>query len=345
VTGNNRMVVAYVSCAGSGEVFVLGLDTQHGTLHELQRVALGGTLMPMAPNPSHKRLYVARRSPPLAVLSLGIAADGRLTLLGEASLPASMAYIAADRSGRFVLSASYGEHQLAVNSIDADGVAGPVLQVVATEPNAHAVQAAPSNRHIFATSLGGGLLRRFDFDVQCGRLTPHAEPRVAIDGISGQAAGPRHMAFHPNGRWLYVLNELDATIIVFDFNSANGATTPLQRIGSLPSAFSGTAWAAEIRIASHGRHLYTSERGASTLAAFSIDAADGRLALIGHQPTQTQPRGFALDPGGRWLVAAGQRSHRVCVHAIDTDSGALGPAGASLQVGTDPNWVEIIALS
>jgi 6-phosphogluconolactonase len=337
--------VAYVPSAGSGELRVLALDAQTGALTELQCLALGGALMPMALNPQRTRLYVARRSAPLAVLSLSIGSDGRLALLGEAPLPVSMAYITTDRSGRFLLSASYHEHRVAVSAIDDEGVARDVLQVIPTEPNAHAIQADPSNCHVFATCLGGELLRHFDFDARSGRLSDHADARSVMAHAPDRRAGPRHLVFHPNGRWLYVLNELDASVAVFDLDGASGATRPVQRIDSLPPGFSGVPWAAEIRLSPDARHLYTSERRSSTVAAFDIDAADGRLALIGHQPTELQPRGFAIEPGGRWLLAVGQLSHQVCSHAIDPRTGALGPAGARLAVGTDSTWVETLALA
>jgi 6-phosphogluconolactonase len=337
--------VVYVPSAGSGELRVLALEATTGALTELQCLALGGALMPMALNPQRTRLYVARRSAPLAVLTLSIGRDGRLTPLGEAPLPVSMAYITTDRSGRFLFSASYHEHQVAVSAIDVEGVAREVLQVIPTEPNAHAIQADPSNHHVLAPCLGGELLRHFDFDARTGRLTDHAVPRLLMDHGPSQRAGPRHLVFHPNGHWLYVLNELDASVAVFAFDARSGNACMLQRVGSLPPAFSGAPWAAEIRLAPDGRHLYTSERRSSTLAAFSVDAADGRLALIGRQPTETQPRGFAIEPGGRWLVAVGQLSHHVCSHAIDPRTGALGPAGARLAVGSDATWVETLELS
>jgi 6-phosphogluconolactonase len=320
--------LAYVSCAGSGEIRVLGLDPHNGSLRELQRLDLGGRLMPMALHPQRTHLYVARRSPPLAAISLRIDAMGRLHPVAEAPLPASMAYISCDRSGRFLFSASYDAHLVAVNAIDDQGIVGAVLQQLPTEPNAHAIGAGPGNR--------------FVFDARSGWLTPHAQPMQLVAPVAGGRAGPRHFAFHPNGRWLYVIHELDASIAAFDFDAASGGIQPLQRVDSLPPGFDGEPWAAELRIATDGRHLYSSERRSSTLAAFAIDPSTGRLSLIGHRATETQPRGFALDPTGRWLLCAGQESGRVSSHPVHAASGVLGPAAASIEVGADPNWVETL---
>ncbi|MEO5695708.1 MAG: lactonase family protein [Burkholderiaceae bacterium] len=339
--------IVCVSDSGSGEIVVLVLDAHRGVLEVRQRVALGGTIMPLTPSPDRTRLYVARRSPPLAVVSLAIDADGQLSPLAEADLPASMAFLATDGSGRWLFSASYGGDVVAVSRVDAQGIARAVTQVVPTEPHAHAIHADPSNRFVVATCLGGDLLRRFAFDADnagATTLTDHAEPRLPIEPRGAHRPGPRHLAFHPNGTLLYVLNELDASVAVFGFDADSGALDLRQRVDTAPPGLDGEPWAAEIRIAANGRHLYTSERRSSTLAAFRIDPASGAVTLLGHQPTEAQPRGFALDPGGRWLVAAGEATGGLRCHAIDPHTGALGPGGASLAIGSTPSEIEIIAL-
>jgi 6-phosphogluconolactonase len=329
-----------VSTAGGGELRVLEVDARQGTLIERQCLVLGGALMPMALNPQRNRLYVSRRSVPYAVLSLAIDSEGLLSLMGESALPVSMAYIATDRTGRFLFSASYGEHQIAVSTVDALGVARDVIQRIDTEPHAHAIQADLGNGHVFATCLGGDLMRRFDFDAQTGRLSDHAEPRVPVLHAASARTGPRHFVFHPNRRWMFVLNELDASVAAFGIDAGTGRTSPMQVISSLPPGFAGEPWAAEIRLLPDGLGLVVSERRTSTLTAFRIDAASGALSLVGRQPTQTQPRGFAITPDGHWLVVAGQVSNRVAVHPIDAVTGAIGPYGPALDVGADPTWVE-----
>ena len=115
---------------------------------------------------------------------------------------------------------------------------------------------------------------------------------------------------HRTRRFVYLLNELDAAIDVLAFDGARGTLAPLQTIGSLPPGFSGAPWAADLHLTPDGRFLYSSERRSDTLAAFRVDPADGRLTLVGHFPTEAQPRGFGITPDGRFLVAAGQRSDR-----------------------------------
>lgn len=334
------MNVVYVSNADSGDIRVLQLGAD-GALNEAQRFDTGGMVMPLAASPDRRRLYAALRSEPLAVLTLAIdAGSGRLRKLGEAPLPVSMAYLACDRSGRFVLSASYGGNQVAVSPIDAQGIVQAAQQVLATPPNAHAVQTDPSNRWAFATSLGGGQLMQYRFDADTGRLTPNEPPALVIR----EGAGPRHFRFHPNGRFVYLMNELDATIDVLAFDTEPGMLAPLQTVASLPPGFDGGApWAAELHLTPDGRFLYSSERRSSMIAAFAVDAANGRLSLISHTPTETEPRGFAIDPTGRFLLAAGQKSDRLTVHAIDGASGRLTTLH-SHPMGRNPNWVEIVDL-
>jgi 6-phosphogluconolactonase len=332
--------IVYVSNADSGEISVLALDEARGMPTKLQTVPCHGIVMPMAVSPDQRVLYAARRNEPWSVLAFSIdPRDGRLTWMAEAPLPQSMAHIAVDGSGRWLFSASYGGNLLALSPIDAQGRPAAASCGLPTEPKAHAMRSHPSNRFVYATSLGGGLLMQFRFDAASGALTPLAPAAVA----ARPGAGPRHIAFHPNGEYLYLLNELDATLEVFSLDREAGTLRPLQTVATLPPGCSGEPWAAELRLTPDGRFLYSSERRSSTLAGFAVDAQTGLLAAIGHWPTQTQPRGFAISPSGRFLIAAGQLSNAVGVHAIDTETGHLSLRHEH-AVGRNPNWVEAIAL-
>ncbi len=330
----------YVSNADSGDISVLRMDAASGALTPLRSATVSGAAGPMAISPDRRFLYVARRTAPTAVLGFAIdARSGELAPLGEAELPASMAYIATDRTGRHLFSASYGGHLLCVGGIASNGVPQPVQQVVPTEPNAHAVLVDPSNRFVLATSLGGDIVMQQRFDTTNGRLSANTPPAVHVR----KGAGPRHLVFHPGGRFVYLLNELDASIDVFAFDPDQGLLVPLQTITSLPAGMSGAPWAADIHVTPDGRFLYSSERRSSSLAAFRVDAATGQLSLIGHVPTESQPRGFNIDPRGRFLLAVGQLSHRLSRYSIDADSGALNKLN-DFAVGQGPHWIQIIDL-
>ena len=333
--------VVYVSNADSQEVSVLSLERSTGELKLIETVGVGGTAMPMALSPDRRMLYVALRSQPFRVVSFAIdAKTGRLTKRGEASLADSMANIDVDRSGRWLFAASYGGHKITVNAIGQDGNVGAVQQVMATAPNAHAIHADAANRYVLATSLGGDNVSVWRFDAATGKLSANEPALVTTQAKSG----PRHFVWDASQRHAYLLCELDASLYAYDWDAAKGALQEVQRTTALPSGFSGGApWAADLHLTPDGRFLYASERRSSTLAAYRVDAASGRLELIGHVPTEKTPRGFAIDPSGRFLIAAGQDSHAVTVHAIDSSSGALTVVGRT-PLGKNPNWVEIVEL-
>jgi 6-phosphogluconolactonase len=331
----------YVSNADSGDVWVYHLDPQRAELSPVQRVMVGGQVMPLALDPSKRFLYAARRSDPLEVLSFSIdPLNGELGAIGAAPLPHSMANIATDRSGRWLLGASYGGDQIAVSPIGADGAVRAAQQVLATPPHAHAIHADPSNCFVFATSLGGGAMLQFRFDETTGQLTPNAPAAL----VPHEGASPRHFVFGRDGRFVYLLNELDAKIDVLAFDRSAGTLRALQTIASLPPGFEGEPWAADLHLTPDGRFLYSSERRSSTLAAFRVDAASGELAPIGRTPTEAQPRGFAITPDGRHLIAAGQRSHHLSVYAIDAASGALLKR-TECTTGQNPNWIEVVEMN
>jgi 6-phosphogluconolactonase len=330
----------YVSHAERGDIHVLHLDEATGALTPTQRVEVGGTVMPLALSPDRRVLYAARRSEPLAVASFAIdPKSGTLSQLGEAPLPHSMANIATDRSGRWLLSASYGGNLVAVSPIGADGVAQAATQVVPTGPNAHAIVSDASNRFVFATNLGGGVVLQMRFDAGTGQLTPNEPPSIAVRA----GAGPRHLAWHSSGRWLCLLNELDASIDVFAFDAGSGTLAHRHTVSSVPAGFDGTPWAADLHFTPDGRFLYSSDRRSHTLAAFSFEASGGCLGLLGHTPVPAEPRGFNITADGRWLIVAGQAAQRVALFRIDAPGGALSAAGEH-EVGRGPNWIETVPL-
>ncbi|MEJ8825287.1 beta-propeller fold lactonase family protein [Variovorax humicola] len=334
------MFAVYVSNAESGDISVLHLDPAQRTLKPVQTVDVGGEVMPLALSPKRDRLYAARRSEPREAPSFAIdARTGELSKLGAGPLPHSMAYISTDSTGRYLFSASYGGNLVAVNAIDDNGVVQATLQVLPTGPNAHAILPAPCNHFVLSTSLGGKVVNQFRFDSATGQLTPNAPPSMTPH----EGASPRHFVFSRDSRFVYLLNELDATIDVLAYDAFAGTLSAVQNIGTLPSGFSGEPWAADLHLTPDGRFLYSSERRSNTLAGFRVDAANGTLSLVGHTPTEAQPRGFNITPDGQFLIASGQRSQRLRLYAIDSESGNLAPIGDA-PAGRGANWVESIML-
>ncbi|HYF21169.1 MAG TPA: beta-propeller fold lactonase family protein [Ramlibacter sp.] len=324
--------LAFVSCADSGEVRCFAVDDT-GRLREQQVLALGGMLMPLAQHPSLPRLYVARRSDPMAVITLSIADDGTLASLHEAALPDSMAYLSCDRQGRWLFSASYGGSLVAVSPIDPDGVAQHSVGTLPTGPNAHCIVPDPANRFVYSTALGADAVHRFRLEPS--GLAPTQPPAFRLT----PKAGPRHLAFDADGTRLYVLNELDAGLDVLSCDPATGDLQPLQRVSCWPGGAAGAPWAAELRLSVDGTLLLATERRTSTLSVFRVSPQNGSLALLSRTPVEEHPRGMQLTPDGRFVLVAGQASHHLASFALDAGTGAM-TACDRVPCGSNPNWVE-----
>ena len=158
-----------------------------------------------------------------------------------------------------------------------------------------------------------------------------------------RGAGPRHIVFHPNRRFVYTTNELDATVNTYRFDVETGALAPAGTASALPPGFEGSApfASADLHVTPDGRFLYASERASNTLACFQIDGRRGALTAIGSVPTEQPPRGFDIDPRGRYLLAVGQTSNSMTSYAIHQETGTLTPL-RRYPMGNNPNWVEII---
>jgi 6-phosphogluconolactonase len=334
---------AYVASTESNEIAVLRLDPQSGDLDRVETVSIPGVTTPgnstpMAVSPDRALLYAGAREQPKIAATFAIdRARGTLTHVASGPLDDSMAFIAVDRTGRYLLGASYPGHKITVSRIGSAGAVEPPHQVLEGQPNAHSIGTDATNRYVVAATLGNDLVNVFAFDATSGRLSPHATARLP------EKAGPRHFWIPPGGRHLYVLGETDAAVYLFDFDGAAGERTSRQRVSALPPDFQGKPAAADLHGTPDGRFLYASERRSSTLAGFAVEPASGRLKPIGSVPTERQPRGFAIDPTGRYLLAAGQLSHAVTVYRIDPANGTLEKR-REYPMGRNPNWIEIVDL-
>ncbi|WP_216892706.1 lactonase family protein [Nocardia alni] len=332
-------MAVYVSNADSAEISVLGLDDD-GAVRPVQTVTVGGAVMPLAVSPDRRHLYASLRSAPYSVACFEIdSGTGELSEIVQVPLPDNMAYLATDRTGRYLLAASYTGGVVSVNAIGPEGIVeAEPLEVLATPPHAHSIVTDPSNRYLFVAALGGDVLLQYLFDQATGLPTPNDPAFVS----TGPGAGPRHLVFHPGGRLVYVANELDGTVSGYEFDSGTGRLAALDTYSAVPEGCP-KPWVAELRLTPDGRYLYVSERHSSTIAGFQVDGGTGALTPLGHTATQACPRGFAIDPGGRYLLAVGQESDALTVYGIDAGTGALTPLG-EYPVGRNPNWVEIVDL-
>jgi 6-phosphogluconolactonase len=326
----------YVSCAARREIAVLAMDRDSGGLRDIAVVAVPGaegrsTSMPLALRPDRRALYAATRTEPCLLASFAVAGDGALALIGTAPAGHQLAYLATDHAGRHLLGASYGGAKLTSNPIDARGVArAPAREERDTPPCAHSIITDPSDRFVLAASLGGDCILRFGFDGRDGGFTPlGATP-------ARPGAGPRHLRFSPDGRFLYCVNELDASITAYAFDAADGGLAEVQRV---VLAAAGRA-AADLHITPDGAFLYASERTTRIVAGFAVDAGTGRLSPLGSVAVRSAPRGFALSPDGRFLLCAEQETASLAVFAVEPAGGLRAVGGHA--VGEGPNWVTFL---
>jgi 6-phosphogluconolactonase len=339
-------IVVYVANAEDGEIVTYRLNG--GELVPGGRAKAATSVAPLAVSPDRRRLYAAVRSKPFSVHVFGIdPASGALTPHSVSPLAESFPYLSLDGTGRLLFGASYGGHLVSVNEVGADGrAAGEPRQVIPVGRNAHAILADRSNRFVFVPCLGTDQI--FPFALESGTLRPGKPVQMKA------GTGPRHLAFSGDNRFLHVLSELQGSVTTFSLSGGvltEISTTPMVtrlRPGAPrgpdapPRERDNDVWAADIHLTPDGRFLYTSERTSNSLCAFKVEAAGGRLAWMGATPTETQPRGFAIDPLGKFLVSTGEKSTTVSVHAINGD-GSLG-AARQFPGGKGGSWVEIVAL-
>lgn len=295
----------------------------------------------LALDPSRRFLYCVEEMAEGRVHAFAIEQEtGALTALNQQpSHGSGPAHLSVDRSGRWVFVANYGSGSIAVLPILADGRLGPATDVVQHTgqgvhperqqgPHAHWIGADPANRFVLVADLGLDAILRYRLDVANGTLARDDAPAGAVQ----PGAGPRHLAFRPDGRYVYAINELDSTLVAYAYNAATGALQPLQRLSTVPDSFTGTNWTSALRVSPSGRFVFGSNRGHDSIVIFGSDPETGLLSYVGHEPTQGQtPRDFNIDPTGTFLLAANQDSDTIVTFRIDAATGHLSATG---QVAT-----------
>ncbi len=246
-------------------------------------------------------------------------------------------HLSVDRTGRNLLVANYGAGNVALLPIGPDGRLAPATVVRAhggsgpnrdrqQSPHAHEIAFDPAERFALSPDLGADRVFVYRFDAGRGTLEPHGEAALP------PGSGPRHLAFDPRGRYLYVISELLSTLTVFRYDAKAGALGTIETVSALPAGFAGSSASAEIAVSADGRFVYGSNRGHDSLVVFRV-GSDGRLSLVGHVGAGGRtPRHFALDPSGRFLLVAHQDSGSIAVFRVDPRSGLPAATGARIAI-------------
>ena len=336
-SGASQGIYAYRMDLSSGELTPIGVTT--------------GIANPsfLALDPSNRFLYSVaevsegeKRTGAVSAFSVN-RTTGELTKLNhQSSEGAGPCYVSVDTTGSVALVANYGSGSIASLPIDEQGRLQPAASAIQHEgssvnerrqegPHAHSIMADPANRFVLAADLGTDKLMIYRLDAKTGQLTPNEPASVSLE----PGSGPRHFAFHPNGRFVYVINELTSTITAFAYDGQRGALEPLHTTSTLPEGFEGQNSTAEILVHPSGKFVYGSNRGHNSIAIFAVDEQTGQLTAAGHQSTGGEtPRNFRVDPTGKYLLAANQQTDNVVVLRIDDQTGKLNPTGQELQVPT-----------
>lgn len=341
--------LVYVGATENNQIHAYRFESDGGTLAEIETTQIptlaqgADTSTPMTVSRDKRFLYAMSRGVS-TVSTFSINAEtGKLQHVGDTALPGGVeegwAYITTDRSGRYLLASATDGHKVAVSRILEDGQIQPAHQVLETAPKAHAILADAENRHVLVTSLNGDLIHQYHFDPKTGLLSPNDPSLIRVK----EGAGPRHLVFHPNGKLVYVLNELDASVNVFDYDPGSGLLKRKQVLTTLPPDFAEKSGrASDLHLTPDGKFLYMSERHTSTIVGFKVEPTTGEIGLIGRYASEKQPRGFGIDPSGGYLLAVGQLSHSMTVYSIDPASGELNPL-RQYPMGKNPNWIEFVS--
>lgn len=267
-------------------------------------------------------------------------ATGALALINDAAAGGNgPAYLGVDRSGAYVLVANYGDGSVATLAIRGDGgVAAP--RKLAVGIKAHMIVTDPSNRYAFVPCLGSDYVAQFTFDAATGTLAPNQVPYL----MTAAGAGPRHLAFAPDGHHAYLINELASTLSALAFDPATGRLAELQTVSTRAAGATGDNTGAEVAVHPSGAFVYASNRGDDTIAVFAV-AGDGTLTRTGQAPVLGRtPRQFAIDLTGSRLYVANQDSSSIVPFALDPRTGIPAPIAAPVTVAS-PTFVGIVALA
>ncbi|MBL6764531.1 MAG: lactonase family protein [Verrucomicrobiae bacterium] len=346
--GTTRVYVGTYTKRDSRGIYAFDLDLKTGALSPKGIVAESENPSFLALHPNGKTLYAANEvsrfndAPGGAVSAFSINSEtGALTLLGQqATGGAGPCHVSVDQAGQNLLVANYGGGSVACFPINVSGVISKATGFVQhtgssvnprrqKEPHAHSINVSPDNRFAIAADLGIDKLLVYRFNPNNGSLGPNEPAFTRL----APGAGPRHFAFHPSGRFAYVINELHCTVTAFVYDAEKGTLTERQTISTLDVPLQKGFSTAEVQVHPSGRFLYGSNRGHDSIAVFEINAGSGTLQRIQVASSGgTTPRNFGIDPTGNYLITANQNSDNLVVHRINQQSGRLTPTGNEAPV-------------
>jgi len=342
-----RLYVGTYTSGGKSEgIYLYGMDRETGALSRINSFKSTNPSF-LAIDRSRRYLYAVNEvaeysgKPGGGVSAFAIEPGAaHLRFLNEqASEGADPCHLSIDRRRKTLLVANYTGGSISALPIRSDGSLGRAVDVKQHEgssvreqqkgPHAHCIVFDQSERYALAADLGTDKVMIYRFDRSTGKLTPGKQPSIDLKA----GAGPRHLTLHPNGKFVYVINELDSTMSALKYDSGKGTLSEIETVSTLPSDFSGVSYSADVHVSRSGKFLYGSNRGHNSIVVFGIDPRTGKMKQIEHVSTEGKwPRNFTIEPSGRFLLVANQHTDNVVVFNIDPKSGRLKPSGHSAEI-------------
>lgn len=330
-----RVYIGTYNARDSKGIYLAELDVAKGTLSDpvLAGEAVNASFLGV--HPTKKFLYAVseitaddgKKSGGVSAFAVD-PATGKLTLLNQQSSEGGgPCHLVVDAAGKNVLVANYGGGSVAALPIGADGKLAKASSSIQHKgksvnpqrqesPHAHSINLDAQNKFAFAADLGLDQVLVYKFDPSKGSLAPNDPPFAKVAG----GAGPRHFAFHPSGKFAYVINEIGNTVTAFQYDAAKGTLTEIQTISTLPADFTGTSYTAEVVVHPSGKYLYGSNRGHNSLAAYAVDAETGKLTLLEVPSVGGKvPRNFNVDPTGKYVLVGNQDDDTISLLAVQPD--------------------------
>lgn len=333
--------------SGRKDIHIYRMDLGSGALKESAPAVSIGNPSFLTLSPHYDFLYAvteggSKKSSSISAFSVD-RQSGKLTFINDQPSGGSgPCHVAVDQSGKALLAANYGSGSMAVLPIKEGGSLGAQSGFFQGEgssvnpqrqqgPHAHCAVTDPNDRFALLCDLGLDKVFVFKFDPANGTITPNDPPFASIK----PGSGPRHITFHPNGRFAYLINEMGQTMTAFAYDGRRGVLREIQTESTVPADFTASSTCAEVLVHPSGKFLYGSNRGHNSIVEFALDSSTGRMTRVGWTPTQGKtPRNFEIDPTGKFLLAANQDSNTLIVFRIDSQTGELTPAGQMIDSDT-----------
>lgn len=341
----------------ANSIFLYRLNPESGELTRVKAFKAGANPSYLTLTPDKRFLYAVneigefygRKTGAVSAFAVD-AKTGDLTLLNQqATGGGAPCYVSLDKTNKLLLVANYSGGNVIAFPVQPNGSLGnftALQQHLGKGPNAkrqdgphaHCVISSPDNQFVFTVDLGIDKIKNYRLDTKQGNFIPNP----GADFSTRPGAGPRHLTFHENGKYAYLINELNSTITALSYNSSTGIFTEMQTISTLPVNYTGESFCADIHVSPNGKFLYGSNRGHDSLVVFSINHSTGKLSFVEHVPTQGKwPRNFGFDPSGGFVLVANQNTNNIVTFRADSKTGKLTPTGHSVEVPS-PVCVQVV---